>query len=169
LHEATVHNVSKVYLAVLFGGQEFQTFEFQFGDQEKEEFIKTQSKLWAMVVSGEIPTPESVEQTKLAYPVSSQDSVITATQTIEQAIAYLREVKSQVKTLEQKAEVVELQIRNLMQDAAEIRSVDGSTLVSWKSAKSSMRFSAESFKTAMPDVYSKFIVEMPGSRRFLVK
>ena len=63
----------------------------------------------------------------------------------------------------------EVQLRNFMSDAQEIRSVDGSTLVSWKSAKPSMRFSADLFKTAMPDVYSKFIVEMPGSRRFLVK
>lgn len=169
LHEAVVHNVSKVYLAVLFGGQEFCTFEFRFDDQEKEDFIKTQSKLWAMVVSGEIPTPESVEQTKLAYPSSSPDTVITATQTIEQAVEYLRQAKSQIKTLEQKAEVVELQIRNLMADKAEIRGVDGTTLVTWKSAASSKRFSVDAFKTAMPDVYSKFIVEMPGSRRFLVK
>jgi len=169
LHEAVVHNVSEVVLAVLFGGQEFQSFHFHFTDQEKDAFIQSQAKLWACVVSGETPTPESVEQTKLVYPASTPDSVITATQTIEQAVEYLRQVKNQIKTFEQKAEVVELQIRNLMQDAAEIRSVDGSTLVSWKSAKSSMRFSAEAFKTAMPDVYQKFVMEVPGSRRFLVK
>jgi len=81
----------------------------------------------------------------------------------------LRQAKSQIKALEQKAEVVELQIRNLMADKAEIRGVDGTTLVTWKSAASSKRFSVDAFKTAMPDVYSKFIVEMPGSRRFLVK
>ncbi len=169
LHEATVHNVSKVYLAVLFGGQEFHTFEFQFGDSEKEEFIKTQSKLWAMVVSGDTPTPESVEQTKLVYPESTPDTVIVATQQVEQAIEYLRQVKAQVKELEGKADAVELQIRNLMADKSEIRSVDGSTLVSWKSAKPSMRFSADLFKTAYKDLYEQFVVQQPGSRRFLVK
>jgi predicted phage-related endonuclease len=169
LHEAVVHNVSKVVLAVLFGGQEFKTFDFHFSDQEKDAFIQAQAKLWACVVSGETPTPETVEQTKLVYPASTPDTVITATQTIEQAVDYLRQAKSQIKALEQKAEVVELQIRNLMADKAEIRGVDGTTLVTWKSAASSKRFSVDAFKTAMPDVYSKFIVEMPGSRRFLVK
>ena len=169
LHEATVHNVSKVYLAVLFGGQEFHTFEFFFGDQEKEDFIKTQSKLWAMVVSGDTPTPETVEQTKLVYPESTPDTVIVATQQVEQAIATLRLLKSHIKDLEGKAEAVELQIRNLMADKAEIRSVDGSTLVSWKSAKPSMRFSADLFKTAYKDLYEQFVVQQPGSRRFLVK
>lgn len=169
LHEAVVHNVSKVVLAVLFGGQEFQVFEMQFSDQEKDEFIKSQAKLWAMVVSGDTPTPETVEQTKLVYPVSQADTVIVATQQVEQAIEYLRQVKAQVKDLEGKAEAVELQIRNLMQDKAEIRSVDGSTLVSWKSAKPSMRFSADLFKTAYKDLYDKFVIQQPGSRRFLVK
>jgi hypothetical protein len=56
-----------------------------------------------------------------------------------------------------------------MQDNAEIMSVDGSTLVSWKSAKPSMRFSADLFKTAYKDLYDQFVVQQPGSRRFLVK
>ena len=169
LHEAVVHNVSKVVLAVLFGGQEFCTFDLHFTDQEKDEFIKSQAKLWACVVSGETPTPETVEQTKLVYPQSTADTVIVATQPIEQAIEYLRQAKAQIKAIEAKAEAVELQIRNLMQDKAEIRSVDGSTLVSWKSAKPSMRFSADLFKTAYRDLYDRFVIEQPGSRRFLVK
>jgi hypothetical protein len=56
-----------------------------------------------------------------------------------------------------------------MTDNEEIRSIDGSTLVSWKSAKSSARFSAELFKAAMPDIYKQFVIEQSGSRRFLVK
>ena len=39
LHEATVHRVDRVILAVLFGGQEFQTFDFTFTDEEKENLI----------------------------------------------------------------------------------------------------------------------------------
>ena len=156
-------------MAVLFGGQEFQTFYFEFGDDEKEAFVQSQAKLWAYVVSGDTPTPESVEQTKLVYPVSLPDTVIVATQPVEQAIEYLRQAKSQIKAIEAKAETVELQIRNLMADKAEIRSVDGSTLVSWKSAKPSMRFSADLFKTAYRDLYDRFVIEQPGSRRFLVK
>ena len=169
LHEAVVHNVSKVVLAVLFGGQEFQTFDFHFSDEEKDAFVQAQAKLWACVVSNETPTPETVEQTKLVYPVSSPDTVIVATQQVEQAIATLRLLKSHVKDLEGKAEAVELQIRNLMADKAEIRSIDGSTLVSWKSAKPSMRFSADLFKTAYKDLYETFVIQQPGSRRFLVK
>ena len=169
LHEAVVHNVSEVYLAVLFGGQEFQSFHFQFTDEEKDAFVKAQAKLWACVVSGDTPTPETVEQTKLVYPVSLPDTFITATQQVEQAIATLRLLKSHVKDLEEKKDAVELQIRKLMADKGEIRSVDGSTLVTWKSAKPSMSFSASLFKTAYKDLYEQFVVQQAGSRRFLVK
>jgi len=169
LHEAVVHNVSKVVLAILFGGQEFCTFDLHFTDQEKDEFVKSQAKLWGFVVSGETPTPESVEQAKLVYPVSLPDTVIVATQPVEQAIEYLRQAKSQIKAIEEKKDAVELQIRKLMGDKGEIRSVDGSTLVTWKSAKPSMSFSATLFKAAYKDLYEKFVIQQPGSRRFLVK
>jgi len=48
-------------------------------------------------------------------------------------------------------------------------SVDGKTLVTWRNSKASMKFSSELFKQAMPDVYQKFVVEVNGSRRFLLK
>jgi len=56
-----------------------------------------------------------------------------------------------------------------MGECQEIRTVDGQTLVSWKSSKSSKKFSASLFQSAMPDIYEQFVVEQPGSRRFLVK
>jgi hypothetical protein len=56
-----------------------------------------------------------------------------------------------------------------MQDYSDILSVNGETLVTWRAAKPSKRFSSDLFKQSMPEVYEQFIVEMPGSRRFLVK
>jgi len=62
-----------------------------------------------------------------------------------------------------------VQIRNLMGSAEEIRAVDGTSLVTWKSSKMSKRFSSDLFRQAMPNIYDKFVIEQPGSRRFLVK
>jgi hypothetical protein len=56
-----------------------------------------------------------------------------------------------------------------MGESQEIMTVDGQTLVTWKSAKSNKRFSSDLFKQAMPDIYEQFVIEQPGSRRFLVK
>jgi predicted phage-related endonuclease len=168
IHEAACHNVHHIYLAVLFGGQEFQTFEFQIGDIEKDELIKKMAEVWGYCQSGNLPSAETIEQTKIMFPQSST-SVVTATRQVEMAIAQLRDIKTQIKHLEATEEQIEVAIRNLMGESQEVRTVDGQTLVTWKSSKSSSRFSADLFKQAMPDIYETFIVETPGSRRFLVK
>lgn len=168
VHEATVHNINTIYLAVLFGGQEFHTFKFDITDQEKEELIKKMAIYWGHVQTNTLPEPETIEQTKLAYPASTEN-VIMANKSIEDGITFLKSIKERIKTLEEQQELTETQLRNIMKDASEIRSVDGSVLVSWRSSKPSKRFSAELFKSAMPDIYEQFIVEQAGSRRFLLK
>ena len=168
LHEATVHRVDRVILAVLFGGQEFQTFDFTFSDEEKENLIKDMAIYWGHVKADTLPAPESLEATKLIYPKDNGQS-ITATQAMETAIAQLKEIKGLVKQYEEKAEQIETAIRASMQDYADIVSVSGETLVTWRAAKASKRFSSDLFKQSMPEVYEQFVVEMPGSRRFLVK
>jgi predicted phage-related endonuclease len=168
VHEAACHGVQKIYLAVLFGGQEFQTFEFDITESEKDDLIKKMAEVWGYCQSGNLPPAESIEQTKIMFPQSST-AVVTATRQVEMAITQLRDIKTQIKNLETAEEQVEVAIRNLMGESQEIRTVDGQTLVSWKSSKSSKRFSADLFKTAMPDIYEQFVIEQPGARRFLVK
>jgi predicted phage-related endonuclease len=168
VHEAACHNVNDVVLAVLFGGQEFHTFQFHITDQEKDDLIQKMAKVWGYCKADTLPPAETIEQTKIIYP-ESNNGFITATQQVEKAIAQLKDIKSTIKQWESAEEELEVQVRNLMGEYQEIRGVDGTTLVSWKSSKSSKRFNSSLFQSAMPDIYDQFVVDTPGSRRFLVK
>lgn len=168
IHESACHGVNRIFLAVLFGGQEFCTFEFNITESQKDDLIKKMAEVWGFCQSGNLPPAESIEQTKIMFPQSST-AVVTATRQVEMAITQLRDIKNQIKNLEATEEQVEVAIRNLMGESQEIRTVDGQTLVTWKSSKSSKRFSADLFKSAMPDIYEQFVIEQPGARRFLVK
>ena len=168
VHEAACHGIQKIYLAVLFGGQEFCLFGFDITEGEKEDLIKKMAEVWGYCQADTLPPAQTIEQTKIMFP-NSNDGVITATQQIEMAVTYLKDIKNQIKNLEATEENIEVQIRNLMGERQEIRAVDGTTLVTWKSSKGSKRFSAELFKQGMPDIYEKFVIEQPGSRRFLLK
>jgi predicted phage-related endonuclease len=168
IHEAACHGVDRIILAVLFGGQEFCTFAFDITDVQKDELIKKMAQVWGYCQSGNLPPAESIEQTKIMFPQSST-AVITATRQVELAISELKDIKNQIKHLEDAQEKVEVAIRNLMGECQEIRTVDGQTLVTWKSSKSTQRFSVDLFKSAMPDIYEQFVVEQLGARRFLVK
>jgi predicted phage-related endonuclease len=168
VHEATCHNVDEIYLAVLFGGQKFRTFHFTITQEMKDELVKEMAKLWAIVVSNAEPQASDIESTKLIWPTSSEE-IATATGAVEQACAVLSEYKARIKQLETEAEKVEVAIREYMGTKGALVSVDGKTLVTWRNSKASMKFSSELFKQAMPDVYQKFVVEVNGSRRFLLK
>jgi predicted phage-related endonuclease len=168
VHEAACHGIQKIYLAVLFGGQEFCMFGFDITEGEKEDLIKKMAEVWGYCQADTLPPAQTIEQTTMMFP-NSNDGVITATQQIEMAVTYLKDIKNQIKNLEATEENIEVQIRNLMGERQEIRAVDGTTLVTWKSSKGSKRFSAELFKQGMPDIYEKFVIEQPGSRRFLLK
>jgi len=168
VHESAVHRINHVVLAVLFGGQEFHTFEFNVTEQEQTDLIKSMAVFWGHVQSNTQPEAKSIEDAKLLFP-TSMEGVVIATAEMERVIGDLKSIKGKIKELEEIQEQWELVLRNSLADKAEIRSFDGNTLVTWKSAKASMRFSTDLFKSAMPDIYEKFVVESSGSRRFLIK
>ena len=168
LHESIVHRVDHVILAVLFGGQEFQTFEMTFSADQKLDFIKQMAEYWGHVKADTLPEPKTLDEIKLVYPSDNGQSMI-ATQAMETAIHQLKQIKEQIKNYERSAEDIETAIRGSMQNYSEIVTVGGETLVSWKTSKPSKRFSADLLKKSQPNLYEQFVVEQMGSRRFLVK
>ena len=168
VHECACHGIDRIFLAVLFGGQEFVTFEFNIGEAQKDDLIQRMAKLWAFCKTDTLPPAETIEQTKLMYPQSSEDALI-ANQQLELAVAQLKQYKASIKAMEDQSEALEVAIRNAMGEKGSIMSFTGETLVTWRTSKPSMRFNTDLFKQAMPDIYQQFVVEQPGSRKFLVK
>jgi predicted phage-related endonuclease len=168
IHEAAVHNVESIYLAVLFGGQAFRTYRFEITEAMKEDLIKQMARYWGMVATQTMPEPDSLESCKIIYPQDNSESV-TATGAVERAVSVLSEYKAKIRQLEDEAESIELAVRQFMGHNASLVTIDGKTLATWKTAKSSMKFDSKLFQQAMPDIYEKFVVQTSGSRRFLLK
>ena len=168
IHEAAVHNVERIVLAVLFGGQNFEVFDFHISEAQKEQLIKDMAVFWGAVATKQPLSPETTEQTKLIYSVSAPTS-ITAPAQIEQAAQALKYVKDQIKQLEEKKEQLEVAVQSFMGVNSELVALDGTVVATWKSSKPSMRFDAKLFESSMPDIYKQYVREAPGSRRFLVK
>jgi len=168
VHEATVFGADKVYLAVLFGGQEFFLASFDITEEEKLALIKQMAEVWARVQTGQPYPPETVEQVKLMYP-QDDGSTKMASQAVEEACRYLALIKKEKKALEEREEHLQTLIQGYMADKAILSSFDGNLLATWKNAKASKRFDAKLFQQAMPDIYEQFVIEAAGSRRFLIK
>jgi len=168
VHEATVYGTDTMYLAILFGGQEFYLQEFHITEEMKLDLIKQMAEVWARVLTKDPLPPESTDQVKLMFPFSD-DTSKTASQSVEMACAQLAMVKGNIKALEAQEEVLQTLVQGYMGEKSALMSLDGKTLATWKNAKSSQKFDAKSFQSAMPDIYQQFVGEVLGSRRFLVK
>ena len=168
VHEAAVCGVKTVYLAVLFGGQEFVIIRKEITEQMKFDHIQALSSIWAHVQNGTTLPPEDLEQCKLLYPVSHESNK-TASQSVESACQALAHIKGQIKALEATEEQIQTLITGYMADSERLVTVDGEVLATWKSAKMSKSFDSKLFQSAMPDIYTKFVMDKQGSRRFLLK
>jgi predicted phage-related endonuclease len=168
VHEAAVFGVEKVYLAVLFGGQEFVLIPQTITEEMKQTHVQEMAKLWAHVQAGTALPPETSDQARALYPVS-QEGLKTASQGVEQAAAILSDIKAKIKALEAQEDQLATMLQGYLADSDTLVTVDGRVLATWKSAKPSMKFDSKLFATAMPDIYRQFTVSSPGSRRFLLK
>jgi predicted phage-related endonuclease len=168
LHEAVVRDVSHVYFAVLFGGQQFRYYKLEFSAAQKEAFIQRAAQWWGYVHSRMLPEPTNSEEAAIRFP-RSMEGYVTADATVETIAKELRHVKNQIKQLEEYEEKATFVLQKCMGESGTLMNVAGETLATWKSAKGSKRFDTKAFKEALPDTYAQFEKESAGSRRFLVK
>ena len=168
VHEAAVFGVDMVYLAVLFGGQEFLLIPFTISEEQKEDLIKQMAVVWGHAQAGTTLPPEDLEQVKLLYP-QGLESVKTASASVEQACLALAQVKAQIKALEAHEEQYQTLVSGYMGESSVLSNIEGQVLATWKNAKASPKFDSKLFQSAMPDIYQQFVRDIPGSRRFLLK
>ena len=168
IHEATVHGISKVYLAVLLGGQELQVIPLDVTPDMMLDHVKWCAKWWGYVASETQPDPETVEQCKMSWQVSESLSAV-ANASVEMYCAQLSIASKQRKELEDYEDELKTRIMSFMESRDVLSAVDGSVLATWKSAKGSKKFDATAFREAYPQMYDQFVREVPGSRRFLIK
>ena len=168
VHEAAVYGVDMVYLAVLFGGQEFLLIPFTITDEQKEELIKQMAVVWGHAQAGTTLPPEDLDQVKLLYPQGSEHAK-TASASVEQACLALAQIKANIKALEAQEEQIQTLVSGYMGEASVLSTIEGQVLATWKNAKASPKFDSKLFQSAMPDIYGQFVRDIPGSRRFLLK
>ena len=168
MHELIVHQVQNIELIVLFGGQELCRFPQTVTELEQEAHIRAMAEFWAQVQTRSFNPETMADVVRDVYKVDDGSSIV-ANASIEQACLQLQQIKAKLKEYEEAEDGLKEFIQSWMKERATITAYDGSILATWKTAKPSKRFSAELLKSAMPQIYEQFVVESPGSRRFLIK
>jgi hypothetical protein len=126
------------------------------------------AEFWGRIQARSFDPETMGDAAKLVYRQDNGSNLV-ATQNLEQACERLKLIKDQIKVLEEQEGQLQSAIQGYMMESSQLVSVDGNVLANWKASKSRKAFSADLFKNAMPEIYDKFIIEQPGSRRFLLK
>ena len=168
LHELVVHGVERVELVVLFGGQELCHYPQNFVELEREAHIRAMATFWAQVQTRTFDPVKMADAVGEIYK-TDDGSEMVATAALETACQQLVALKAKLKEFEEAEDGLKEFIQSAMQQRATLKAFDGSILATWKTAKPGKRFSTDLLKSAMPQIYEQFVVEQPGSRRFLIK
>lgn len=158
--------------AFLIGGQTFRTFDVEMDSEFQLALYELEAEFWRRVIENDPPPVEAgdCDTLKRMFPA---DKGITMTLDRPELAADARrlvEIKAQIKALDGAADELEARIKQTMGDAA-LLVLPGFGEITWKSAKPSVRTKIDEDKLRADGLYDKYArtIEVPGSRRFLLK
>ena len=148
----------------------FNSIPIQFDLEFYNYLIEKADEFWTKYVLADTPPPPtSQKDVQSLYSRHKPGKSIIATDELQKSILELKDISQAVKAHKDHESAIKLQIQMIMGDSESVIDVDGIPLVTWKSAKDSLEFDTERFKSEHPDLFRSYQIPKAGSRRFLVK
>ena len=156
-HYMAVTGMEVTFVAALFNGEEFQRFEVQRDETYIDRLINMEAEFWQLVQRHQQPEIDGSESTfnavRKAYDATSGKAT-ELTPDIVDLIAKRATAKQAQATAEAEVREAEARIMEAMQDA-EVGTVDGKSLVTWK-RQSRSSLDSKALKEAHPDLVEQF-------------
>ena len=166
-------------LAWLVSGREFGSKEFFFDNEYFNWMIEQVDQFWIdNILGNQEPLPMNVDDILLKNPRHVIGKAFEADEELVEACKKLKEVKEEISCLDVTKDELEDKIKMTMSDSEALainsqdyglKKGDCKVLATWKAAKDSEKFDVAAFQAENPDLYSKYTVTKPGTRRFLLK
>jgi putative phage-type endonuclease len=167
-HYMHVGDFQRGWLVYLVGGQRLVWHLVPRNDEAINQMLAAERIFWQHVRKVTAPPIRSAFDLRLLFPQDAGGSVIAGDDVIE-AATKLAAIKDQIKALEAQADAEEKTVLGAMGEASTLLANTGEILATWKTAKPSRTFDRARFETEHPDIAPGYLVEKPGSRRFLLK
>ena len=94
---------------------------------------------------------------------------VLASAEVEAAVQSYIGLQKQAKSLEVEQEAFKFQILQALGEADTLIGLNGAPLCTWKKSKDSTKFNEKQFQAEQPELFRQYLVDKPGSRRFLIK
>lgn len=164
-----LYKCKKGAIAWLERGIRFDYVEIDF-DADFFNYLVSEVKFfWENYVLGSLePELKYVSDIERKFPFSKLGSVLEASDEMYEQYGKIKEIRSQIKELEEK-EALLLDAWKMMMKDSEAVIYAGATLATWKQDKGGVKFDKDKFEKENPQLYSKYCVAKTPTRRFLIK
>lgn len=167
-HALACTGASHAWVPVIVLNRQFRIYRVQRDDELIAQLTEKERAFWQFVIDRKPPPPVDAEDAYRQWP---QDSGTTVTCDAETALAVVdyTNAKARVKAAEMDVELAKAKIATFMGTHATLAATNGKPLITWKTAKGSIKVNVDAMRGAHPDIVKKFEFEQPGSRRMLIK
>lgn len=157
-------------LAWLRMGREFGTKAYNIDPDFCAMAAEKVERFWLdNIVGGQEPAMADVSDVLTKWNKSESGTQLVATDELLKAYESLKQINQCIEVLKKDKEKAESAIKIAMCGNEALVNEKGDTLVTWRTAKSTMKFQEDQFKKENPDMWERYTAEKEGSRRFLVK
>lgn len=168
-YQLGVSEMTEASLAWLSQGRDFGYVDLKFVPDYFEYIKDAVMKFWTdCIIGGKEPDAINAADIVKKYAQHTEGKIIEVTDEVFGYYTQLKDVKAQIKELEEQEEKLTNDIQMYFADAEAI-TYHGQTLATWKTSKSSAKFDSAAFKKDNPELASRYMKEVEGTRRFLVK
>lgn len=162
-------------LAWLTAGRNFDYRDYVFEKDFFEYMIGEVDRFWVDNILGKKePLLYNVDDVLLRNPRHVLGKFVEADEQMVNELAELKNIKEELSALETRKKEIEESVKMAIGDA-EALVAPGSTqakpqvLATWKTAKDSTKFNEKQFAMDNPELHAQYTIQVPGSRRFLIK
>jgi len=157
---AEIVDVSKVYIAVLIGGNDFRIYHYERNPKLGQLVLDKAHNFWNNHVLKRIPPePINLEDACKLWRDTLSDNVKEISPDVELIIKDLRALKAQEKVIRELYNEKQAQICAFMQEDIAIKDAYGQLLLTWK-PQISNRFDSTRFKADHPEMYALYTKTM---------
>lgn len=168
-YQLGVAGLNEGSLAWLCSGREFGYKDLSFVPDFYGWVIEEVERFWIDNIQGKKePEATSVQDVLLKFNRHTDGKIVEVDEALFIDYERLKEVKEEIARLDEIKDGLEKNLKLGFGDAEAI-SYGGQTIATWKAPKPSQKFDEKAFKSAHGDLYSEFVREVQGARRFLLK
>ena len=169
-HYMTITGFQVADIPVSIAGSSPSLYIVEADKEISEMIIEACAKFWERVQSGNPPDPVTYADAVARFGKIKSDGSIIATTELIEAIAGLKQIRAQIKELEEHEEAWKARIIIALGEQADtLIDSAGQTLITYKLANGRKLFDSKSLEKEMPEVYQKYLKQSEPARRFLVK